>query len=235
MPNERPEPPSIFQTLVSIFYSTIFPVGIETLRLLPDSFVLGVAILAGLSMCKSYGILLLTMFEIMMSQRVFSMLISSIAPIGAGSQVKQDICQPGFSFANNMRLSVIETIGTPSMFPSPTMFFLSGILSYIIFSMQQFAREIKSLSGDVQVRTQIALVLSGLFMLATIMFRSSYGCESFGTLLFSTLLGFILGIVIVYQNIALFGRDSINILNIPMIQTALEQGKPMYVCAPSDI
>jgi hypothetical protein len=45
----------------------------------------------------------------------------------------------------------------------------------------------------------------------------------------------IAGAAIVYQNVAVFGRDSINILNIPMIQTALEQGKPMYVCAPSDI
>ena len=104
----------------------------------------------------------------------------------------------------------------------------------IIFAMQQFSTEIKSLGNDVGVRTQFALALSGLFMLALFMFRYSYGCESFGTLLLSLILGFIVGIGIVYQNIALFGRDGINILNIPMIMTALEQGKPMYVCGPSN-
>lgn len=230
-----PDTHTMFEVISQSFFSTILPVSIEILRLLPDSFVLGTAILAGLSMCKSYGVLLLTMFELMLSQRAFSMIFSGIAPIGAGTEVLTDACKPGFSFSNNMRLSIVETVGLPSMFPSPIMFFLSGVISYIIFAMQQFGREIKSLSGDIEVRTQVACALSGLFMLATLMFRYSYGCESFGTLLFSIVLGMIAGAAIVYQNVAVFGRDSINILNIPMILTALEQGKPMYVCAPSDI
>jgi hypothetical protein len=105
----------------------------------------------------------------------------------------------------------------------------------MIFAIEHFARELKSLTGDIAMRKKVASVLSGLFMLAMILFRYSYGCESFGGLLVSTILGFIIGCLIVYQNIALFGRDGINILNIPIIQTSLEQGKPMYVCGPSDI
>ena len=226
---------TLFERIPEIIMSTLVPIGVETLRLLPDSFVLGTAILAGLSMCKSYSILLLTMFELMLGQRAFSMIVGAIAPVGAASNVFQNICQPGFSFSNNMRISIIETIGVPSMFPSPTMFFLSGIMAYMIYSMQHFGREIKSLSGDIEVRTNVALVLSVIFMFFTLIFRYSYGCESFGSLLVSTILGFIIGCLIVYQNIALFGRDGINILNIPIIQTSLEQGKPMYVCGPSDI
>lgn len=224
-----------FSGRISDSWNTVFPVVREILRLLPDSFVLGTAILAGLSMSKSYGILLLSMFELMLGQRAFSMIIAGIAPVGAGSSATQDVCQPGFSYSNTMRISMLETIGTPSMFPSPTMFFLSGIFSYLIFAMQQFSLEIQSLGNSVAIRTQIALILSGLFMIALFIFRYSYGCESFGTLLLSLILGFTAGIVIVYQNIALFGREGINILNIPMIVSALEQGKPMYVCAPSNI
>jgi hypothetical protein len=226
--------PNLFVRRITEIGGYIFPIIRETLRLLPDSFVLGTVILAGLSMCKSYGILLLSMVELMLVQRACSMILAGIAPVGAGSNTMQDVCQPGFSYSNTMRISILETIGTPSMFPSPTMFFLSGIFSYLIFAMQQFSTEIKSLGNDVGVRTQFALALSGLFMLALFMFRYSYGCESFGTLLLSLILGFIVGIGIVYQNIALFGRDGINILNIPMIMTALEQGKPMYVCGPSN-
>jgi hypothetical protein len=120
------------------------------------------------------------------------------------------------------------------MFPSPTMFFLSGIIFYMIFAMEQFERELKSLSGDIAMRKKVAFVLSGLFMLAMILFRYSYGCESFGTLLVSIILGTLAGSLLVYQNLALFGKEGINILNIPIIQSALEKGKPMYVCAPSD-
>jgi len=233
MPDNNSE--TLFEQIKTAFGGTVQPVVIESLRILPDSVVLGTAVLAGISYCKSYGVLLLTMFELMLIQRGFSMIISGIAPVGAGSDALQHMCEPGFTFPNSMRVSLLETIGTPSMFPSPTIFFLTGILAYMIGAMQQFGREIKSLFGELQIRTTVATACSFLFTLAMLMFRYSYGCESFGTLLVSLILGSIVGMLLVFQNQAVFGRDGINVLNIPMIQTALEKGKPMYVCAPADI
>ena len=229
------EQKTLYDKIKAFVMETIFPVCSETLRILPDSVILGVAILAGLSMSKSLGVLLFSMVEFMLIQRVFSMIIGGIAPVGAGENAMQGICQPGFIFPNQMRISLVETIGVPSMFPSPSMFFLASILSYMLSSMQNFGREIKSLSGELKTRTNIAVVFSFLFVLAMMMFRYSYGCESFGTLLLSLILGFIVGSLVVHQNIALFGRDGINVLNIPMILSSIEKGKPMYVCAPSDI
>ena len=229
------EEKTLYDKIKAFVMETIFPVCSESLRILPDSMILGIAILAGLSMSKSMGVLLFSMFEFMIIQRVFSMIIGGIAPVGAGENATQGICQPGFIFPNQMRISLIETIGVPSMFPSPSMFFLASILSYMLNSMQNFGREIKSLSGELKTRTNIAVVFSFLFVLAMMMFRYSYGCESFGTLLLSLILGFIMGSLVVQQNILLFGRDGINVLNIPMILSGLEKGKPMYVCAPSDI
>jgi hypothetical protein len=226
---------TLFDKIQEFVMDSLFPVCIETLRILPDSMVLGVAILAGLSMSKSMGVLLFTLFEFMLSQRVLSMIVGGIAPVGAGVGALQPVCQPGFIFPNQMRISLIETIGIPSMFPSPSMFFLAATLSYMLNAMQNFGREIKSLSGELKTRTNFAMVLSSLFILAMMMFRYSYGCESFGTLLLSIILGFIMGALVVHQNIALFGRDGVNVLNIPMILSGMEKGKPMYVCAPSDI
>lgn len=229
------EEKTLYDKILEFVMKTIVPVCSETLRILPDSMVLGVAILAGLSMSKSMGVLLFTMFEFMLIQRVLSMIIGGIAPVGAGENAMQGICQPGFIFPNQMRISLIETIGVPSMFPSPSMFFLAATLSYMLNAMQNFGREIKSLSGELKTRTNIAVVFSFLFVVAMMMFRYSYGCESFGTLMLSVILGFVLGALIVQQNVALFGRDGVNVLNIPMILSGLEKGKPMYVCAPSDI
>jgi hypothetical protein len=215
--------------------STVGPITLEVIRLLPDSLVLGTAILAGISMCKSYGVLLFTMLEIMFGQRIFSMIIGSISPIGATTEAMQGACLSGFSYPNSMRISLLEKIGVPSMFPSPTMFFLSSVMTYMISAMQNFGRELKALSGDIQLRTTIASVMSILFMLIMFIFRYHYGCETFGSLLLSLFLGSIFGFALVQQNITLFGRDGVNVLNIPMIQSSLEQGKPMYVCAPSNI
>lgn len=220
----------VFYKMFTQFIDTVRSTSVEVIRLLPDSFFLGVAILAGLSMCKSYGVLLLTMIEIMIVQNAFSKIIGGIMPSGAGPNALNTVCQPGFSFPNNMRYSILEKIGTPSLFPSPTLFFLTGVMSYMIFAMQQFKREIVSLSGEINTRVTVATVLSAIFVLIVLIFRSTYGCESFGSLIVSSILGTVLGGILVYQNMALFGKDGINILNIPILQTSLEAGKPLYVC-----
>lgn len=111
------------------------------------------------------------------------------------------------------------------------MFFLSAVISYMISAMNEFSREIKSLGGDLSARTRVAFGLGMLLLFAMLMFRYSYGCESFGTLFVSILVGGFAGFALVNQNKALFGRDGINVLNIPMIQTLEERGKPMYVCS----
>jgi hypothetical protein len=225
--------PTLFQNLVGIIQTVFLPVGVETLRLLPDSVVLGTALLAIVSLCKSYGILVLTMVELMCIQRLFATLLGGIAPLGAGYDALHQTCQPGFTFPNMMRISLLETIGKPSLFPSPVMFFLTGTLAYMVGSVKEFGREIKTLGGDLQTRTTVGVVLCSFLAFIVLAFRYSYGCESFGTLFISMLLGLVAGIALIFQNKALFGREGINVLNLPMILTATESGKPMFVCAPS--
>ena len=227
-------PKSVYERITEWFINIIMPVGVETLRLLPDGMVLGTAILTALSSCKSYGVLLFTMVELMLMQRVLASAIAGVSPIGAGTDALAEVCQPGFNFPNSMRISLLETIGRPSAFPSPVMFFVSAILSYMIGCVMEFDREITALGGDLSTRTTVGVVLSSFFAFIVLAFRYSYGCESFGTLLVSLFLGGILGLVLVFQNKALFERSGVNILNLPMIQTAEERGKPMYVCAPAN-
>lgn len=227
MPEEN-----IVKKIVDQFNNLVIPVCKESIRILPDSLTLGTAILAGLSLSKSYGVLLLTMLELMIVQRGFANVISSIAPIAGGSGALNPVCEPGFQYPNMMRISLLETIGTPSMFPSPTVFFFSGVVSYLIGAMQQFGKEIKSFNSDIGVRTNIAICLSFIFILVLVLFRFTYQCEGIGSILVSLVLGYIVGLAIVFQNVALFDRDGINVLNLPMIQSV--KGKPMYVCAAAN-
>lgn len=221
-------------TVKSLTHS-IVPVILETMRLLPDSIVLGTAILSMVSLCKSYAVMLLAMIELMLVQRVLSNIIGSVKSLGAGKNIYDGVCQPGFMFPNAMRLSMLDSIGVASSFPSPVMFFLTGIISYMIGSVQQFKREIQSFGGDLSARTTVAMVLSSFLVFTVFAFRLTYGCETYGTLFISLLLGILAGMGIMFQNTLLFGRDGVNILNLPMILTAVEGGKPMYVCAPSSI
>jgi hypothetical protein len=224
---------TLLEKLTTSYNTFALPLCLESLRLLPDSIVLGTIILASLGMCSSYGVLVLTMFELMLGQRLFATMIASINPVGAGPDALHEICQPGFSFPNAMRVSLIETIGKPSSFPSPVLFFLSGVISYMIGSVREFEREIQTLGGDINTRTNICVGFSAALLFIMLIFRYSYGCESFGTLFISMILGCIAGLVLVQQNIAFFGRSGVNILNLPIIKPAGADGSPMYVCAPA--
>ena len=222
---------TVYEKIEKAIKSDLIPVVLEVFRLLPDGAVLGTGIYAMLSLCKSYGILLLTMVELMVIQRFTATLIGSINPIGSTTDSLREICQPGLSFPNNMRISLLEKIGVPSLFPSPVLFFMAGIFAYMIGSIQQFGRELNSLGGDLTARTTVGVVLSMLFTFLVFAFRYVYNCESFGSLLVSMIFGVSIGVALVYQNQSLFGREGINLLNLPMILTASESGAPMYVCA----
>jgi hypothetical protein len=224
---------TLYENMVQFVNEYILSLAAESMRLLPDSVVLGTAILTALSLCQSYGVLLLAMVEMMLIQRLAGTFMGGIAPIGAGPQALQSVCQPGFVFPNNMRISIVETIGKPSLFPSPVMFFLTGVTTYMIGSMSEFSKEIKTLGGETETRSTVAMVLSGLFVFALFLFRFSYGCETFGAIFMSALFGLVVGILVLMQNKRIFGREGINLLNLPIIKTMDERGKPMYVCAPS--
>ena len=227
------EKPVLYEKIKKSFIENVLPISLETLRLLPDSVVLGTSLLTMISLCKSYGILVVAMVELMLTQRVLASIVGSIRPTGIGPDTLHEICQPGFAFPNTMRISILETIGTPSLFPSPVLFFLTGLITYMVSSIREFGRELKSLGGDLQTRTTVGIVLSACLIFTVFAFRLTYGCETYGTLFLSLLFGVIAGILIMLQNKALFGRDAINILNLPMILTAAESGRPMYVCAAS--
>ena len=224
---------TLWETVILPFIEKqLLPVGSETLRLLPDSVIIGTAILTAVSLCKSYGVLLLTMIEVMVIQRLLGGFIGGIAPIGAGTGALQMICQPGFYFGNTQRISLLEVVGVPSVFPSPVMFFLAAIISYMTASIYEFSREIKSLGYDVEARSMTATILSFFLLIAMLAFRYSYGCETFGPLFLSMLFGLVIGGFLMIQNKGLFGREGVNLMNIPMIVSGNDTGKPMYVCAP---
>ena len=228
-----PQPNPGIKEFIDKVIAVLIPKVVEFLRLLPDGLVFGVALLSLLSLCTSYGVLLFSMFELMIIQRLFAGFMGSIAATGAGQNATAAVCQNGFAFPNMLRISMIDSVGKPSPFPSSSMFFLVSIVTYIISSIQQFKQEITALGGDVNMRTTIASSLSVLFILFMFIYRINYGCDSFGNILITMVLALFVGVGLVYQNVALFGRSGVNLLNLPLIVSAAEAGKPMYVCAPT--
>jgi hypothetical protein len=212
----------------------LYRVGVDFIRLLPDGFIYGVAFLSIITFCKSYGVLLASMVELMLIQRLIGSVIGGISPISGGKDSRKTVCETGFMFKNLSRVSLVETLGRPSYFPSPSMFFIAGTLSYMVSSVQEFSKEITMLGGEMSTRKYFTGAMSLIFLILVLAFKLSYGCEEFGPLLMSLIFGLIIGYVIMEQNKRLFGRATVNILNLPMIQSMQNSGKPMYVCGATN-
>jgi hypothetical protein len=223
----------VYEGVKNFVSNSLTPTVIEMMRLFPDGAVLGAVLLTVISGCKSYGFLLASMIEFMAIQRLFASVLHGISPVGAGPNVNATVCQNGFMYPNAMRISMLELVGKPTSLQSPSVFFATSVISYMISCIQEFKHEISTLGGDLTVRTTVAIVLSSLFIFSLFCFRIVYGCESFGTLLLSMIFGIVCGIIVMFQNKALFGREAINIMNLPILVSALERGKPMYVCSPT--
>ncbi len=66
--------------------------------------------------------------------------------------------------------------------------------------------------------------------ICNIIHQKAFGCDSIGSLLISTLMAILAGLVISYQNNTLFGREAINILGLPYLDDRLETGDSVVVC-----
>jgi hypothetical protein len=120
--------------------------------------------------------------------------------------------------------------GISSGFPSYPMFFMSTAAAYVVGSVWSQQKELQALGPEYAARFYIAVFVSTLLLFASITYRLAYGCDTAGILILTTLFGFILGGLLVFQNNYLLGRDSTNFAGIPLLVERTKDGKPLYVC-----
>lgn len=204
----------------------------EVVRLIPDGLFLGVGLFALLSqnypMAVLFGTLFETLFIIVGMQNLFGYIdLPNLVPT-AESASKQ--CISGFQTPTLETLSFFFKLPIKSSFPSPAVFTLVTAISYVITAMQGFADEISELGPGFSTRYYVGLILSILVLLIVTLFRFLNNCEGAGVLTISLLLGTLLGMALCWQNTTLFGRESTNILGVPLFASRTADGKPLYIC-----
>lgn len=204
----------------------------EVVRLIPDGLFLGVGLFALLSQNYPMAILFATLFETLFivvgMQNLFGYLdLPNLLPTGEAAS-KQ--CISGFQTPTLETLSFFFKLPIKSSFPSPPVFVLTTAITYIITAMQGFANEISELGPGFSTRYYIGLVMSIIVLFIVTLFRFTNNCEGAGVLAISLLFGTLLGMTLCAQNNALLGRESTNILGVPMFASRTADGKPLYIC-----
>lgn len=205
---------------------------LEEIRLLPDSLVVGSFLLALLTMSFPMSIFTGSLLEAGLIGGGLKSLFSYFDLMHTAPLQTTDpsMCVSGYKTPTVESLLSFSPVSIKSAVPSFPMFFLATASSYVVSSMYSQSEELTALGPSYSSRYYIAIIATTLFMFIAGAYRISVGCEGFGVIAISLFLGLILGALLVFQNNALFGRDSTNLTGIPLLRERTRDGKPLYVC-----
>lgn len=219
--------------IYSFFVNYPFAVAGEMLRILPDSIVIVSGLMAILTSSFPMAVFFFSLLESIVGfhglRKIFTML--DIGFTKPSDQLFSSACRTGFQSA-----TLQSFFGAPdltSALPSAPLYILSVAASYLFMSLNANMQELEALGPAYSSRYHISVfaLLSFLFVLGS--YRLYSGCESIGIVLLSILLGLIFGTLLIYQNNAILGPASINMVSVPLLKNRTVTGEKLYVCSPS--
>ncbi len=229
--------PNVFKNKITAIWNS-YPgaVLMELLRLYPDGLLLGTALFAFVTQNFAYAMFSLIVLEsIAISiglNKVFSFVDLGRTIPGKGAN--EEVCRSAFQSPTAEGLANMFEFGALSGFPSTHMFVASSAISYVMNAMMDLKNELSALGPEYATKFYVGLVLSIVFLLIIGLYRFNYNCEGMGNLMISLLLGLAFGYAFVQQNKVWFGRESLNIVNIPLFKYRDTNGKPIYICPTSN-
>ena len=220
------------KNITDLWSNTIKPLGEEEIRLLPDSIVFGSLLLAFLTQSFSMVIFFVSMLETAAIhtglQSLFGYLDTArLVPTVAAATPQ---CRAGFMKRTLESMSILSNANVTGAYPSPSLFFLATACSYILSSLYGLREELEGLGPEYSARFYFAIVASFLFLLMVTFYRLANSCDTVGVATMSLLMGGFLGSLLVLQNWMLLGKDSVNMIGVPLLRERTADKKPIYVC-----
>ncbi len=206
-------------------------VGAEIFRLLPDGVIIITGFFAVLTANYAYGILFMSLIESLGIYNLVSMAANHLKFFNnlKSAESYGAKCVTGFRSPTLETISVFTGL-SPSTFPSAPVFLMSTLCSYIYNSLSTQIQELEALGPAHASRFYLSAIFLGIFLFTFSLFRLFANCDTFGSILTSLLMGVLVGSVLIAQNSALFGPQSINLLGIPLLKNRTADGSSMYIC-----
>lgn len=205
----------------------------EFARILPDSLVIMSGLMAVLTTSLSFGVLFGSLLE---SILIFHLLRKGMSQfdfsfLKQAPKAFQNQCRTGFMSPTLSDLSLFGSNPSFNAFPSAPIYILSVAIGYIYSSLSNQKKELDALGPMQSSRFYISILGMSLFLFLIASFRMYSECDSFPVIMLTIPIGIIIGAVLVYQNLALFGPDSTNLAAIPLLRNRAATGEQLYVCS----
>ena len=228
-------PPGIVEKLKqTLLDNGAVPVVQEMMRIFPDGLVITSGLYAMFTLSFPFAVFFLSMVEstLLFHGIRYATSYLNISPVTASSKSYAHICRTGFTepSTNLMSLSMFASDTIKNPFPSSSIFMLSTASAYIFSTLNSQSKELQALGPGYSSRYYLSAMLLTALLFLFVSFRIAYGCETFGTVMMTIPIGLFIGMILVQQNIRLFGASSVNLIGIPLLHNRTATGKTIYVC-----
>jgi hypothetical protein len=127
-------------------------------------------------------------------------------------------CESYFQTLTPSRFSLLLGNGIKKEFPNYPLYYITFAATYCIQGILYYSNECTQMGPKYSNRPYLAIMGAAMFIVLYTLFLIVYGCETnflslVSTIVFAALAGFL----ICYQNYALLGKGSVNMLFIPQI------------------
>lgn len=208
------------EAIKQFFGGTIFPVMQHLGKILPDAVFVFLVLFAILTQNFANGVLAMSLIESTLAFSIIGKAVEYFAPGGVNTAVNA-ACEAGFPSQtySYSSLSIFSSLIGKTSFPSHSIAVVSTLVGYLLTALFQYRSELRQLGPKYEAHIPIGVTLSFLTLTAFVLFRYIAGCENLGTIVGTLLIGILLGTIIVYQNVALLGKESVNLLGIPTLES----------------
>lgn len=206
----------------------------EMIRIFPEGIIMATGFYALVTLSFPFATFAGSMLEAGVILRGFQYVAQylNLVPADLQAQRQSPQCRSGFRTITMEGYSLFPR-EYQRLFPSAQLYMISAAISYILSSFSSQSKELEALGPAWSSRYYVSLMFSLLLLIVFFIFRLYYSCDSVWSGLFSMVLGLAIGSLLVQQNIAIFGdygKQSVNLLGIPLLANRAANGQTLYVC-----
>ena len=206
----------------------------EMIRIFPEGLIMASGIYALITLSFPFAVFTGSMIEASMILRVlrYAAQYLNLSFPALQTAPQNPLCRSGFKVLTMESYSLFPT-EFQKVFPSAQIYMISAAISYVLSSLSSQSKELEALGPTYSSRFYISLMFSILFLLAFVVFRLYNSCDTVWSVLFSLLIGFVIGFLLVAQNRSIFGsygNMSVNLIGIPLLANRAANGQTLYIC-----
>jgi len=205
------------------------------LQIFPDAIFWGTGFIAFITLSYPFGVFFISMIQGTAIYHGLNILNESLQIVSRNS-LSSSKCRTGFADVTLRSISIFDREFRPN-YLSASLFITSYIAAYIVGILIYLKDELEilgeSYGEQYSIRKEVSIIFFATVIFILMSYRLYNGCDSAVNIVVSVLLGFLFGALVVYQNSKILGKQSLNLLGIPLLRKRTAEGDDLYVCSPT--